>query len=37
VLKKYYSGDSIKENKTGGEYETYEGEERSVRGFGGDR
>jgi hypothetical protein len=34
VLKKYYSGEPIKEKETGGECGTYGGEERCERGFG---
>jgi hypothetical protein len=31
----YYSGDQIKENKTGGAYRTYGGQKKCLQDFGG--
>jgi hypothetical protein len=36
LLMKYYSGDQIKENETGGPCSTYGGEERCIQSFGED-
>jgi hypothetical protein len=33
---KYYSGDKIKKNKTGGALGMFEGEERYLQSFGGE-
>ena len=36
VLAQYYSGDQIDRNEIGGAYSTYGGEERCIKGFGGE-
>ena len=36
LLTKYYSGDQIKNTKMGKACSTYGGEERCIRGFGGE-
>jgi hypothetical protein len=35
-ITKYYSGDQVKEKVVGGAYNMFVGEERCVRGFGGE-
>ena len=36
VLTKYYSGDQIEKIELGGVFSAYGGEERRIRGFGGE-